>query len=114
MRKDVETFAEIMDAKLTANAHKGHWGGCAPEWLLVRLQEECGELARKVLERKDALTLMDISQRGTLNTKHAEQIAREAADVANFALMVADVCGGLSGLTALACGATKPKKDGDA
>lgn len=110
MRQDVTTFAEIMDRKLSANAHKGHWGGCRPEWLLARLLEEAGELAACLLKRDDALRMLQISERGALNPDYAKTIAREAADVANFALMIADLCGGLSGLTAIECGATKPKE----
>lgn len=95
MRKEVKMFAEIMEQQLAANDHKGHWGGCRPEWLLARLTEEAGELAQALLQRDDAIRLMNTAQRGTLNPKHAERIAKEAADVANFALMIADVCGGV-------------------
>jgi NTP pyrophosphatase (non-canonical NTP hydrolase) len=89
LRESVRLFAEAMETKLRENDHKGHWGDCDPRWLLARLDEERGELIDTVFVRlrqqKDGLDWPE----------SAESILREAADVANFAMMVADVCGGL-------------------
>jgi hypothetical protein len=61
-----------MRAKLEANEHKGSWRR-TPTYLLMRgLRDELEELA-------DALIA---------NTPEA--VVKEAADVANFALMIAD------------------------
>lgn len=68
----VAWFALQMQAKLEANAHKGTWMHDHPLELLARLQEEAGELAAAVLSGKG--------------------ITGEAADVGNFAMMVATVC----------------------
>lgn len=74
-------FALLMEAKLEANRHKGDrdgWIRCSVgDFLLPRLREEFGELCDALPEGAPA------------------EIAAEAADVANFAMMIADVCGGL-------------------
>ena len=80
MRPIVSWFARLMEQKLSKNDHKGGWVGCTPSWLLRRLRAETNELARALKCHKKAPAL----------------IAREAADVANFAMMIADVTGGLA------------------
>lgn len=79
LRPEVLAFAHIMEQKLRENDHKSHWSDCAPSWLLGRLREETTELA------------------GAIGSgyKSPEHIGREAADVANFAMMIADVAGAL-------------------
>lgn len=72
-RFQVEKFADLMEQRLLANEHKGGWRGCTYEHLFGRLIEECYELMNAVL--------------GNLP---ADVIAREAADVGNFAMMIAD------------------------
>ena len=76
-RKEVELFADAMERKLQANEHKGGWKHDSAMSLLPRLRQEVQELTRAVGEGTD------------------EDILSEAADVANFAMMVADVCGEL-------------------
>ena len=67
-------FAWRMAAKLDANAHKGSWRELSPFFLLHRLRQETAELAR------------------ALHSGAArEAIIDEAADVANFAMMIADM-----------------------
>lgn len=77
LRSEVEWFALEMEAKLRENDHKGHWRNCSLEYLRTRIHEELGEL----------LTTLD-----AVPVESSEQITREAADVANFAMMIADVC----------------------
>ncbi len=84
VRPVVGTFADAMEARLAANDHKGGWGDCDVLWLLGRIREERIELC-------DAVNML-MSGLAT-----PEAVLREAADVANFAMMVADVCGGLEG-----------------
>lgn len=74
-------FAHEMEGKLAKNRHKGDREGWRKDdalALLKRLEDEVREL-------RDAVELRDTSER----------ITGEAADVANFAMMIADVCGGL-------------------
>ncbi len=70
-RQAVRDFALLMEQRLQANDYKGGWGGCESAWLFKRLLEE-------VFELEEALNT------GT-NVQH------EAADVANIAMMMADI-----------------------
>jgi NTP pyrophosphatase (non-canonical NTP hydrolase) len=81
LRPEVQKFAEAMEEQLRANDHKPGWKKDHPRMLGPRLEEEMRELQAEV-------------ERAARNPK---QILKEAADVANFAMMVADVCGGLGG-----------------
>lgn len=73
VRLEVLRFALLMEATLRANDRKGGWKSCTPSWLLRRLKAEVGELHRASVKR---LPQADVE--------------REAADVANFAMMIAD------------------------
>lgn len=79
-RTSVNWFAEQMELKLRDNDHKGGWARCEHSWLLDRLKQEVGEL-EKALDQVD----------------NQENVIKEAADVANFALMIADLAGRLYG-----------------
>jgi NTP pyrophosphatase (non-canonical NTP hydrolase) len=74
MHKSVAWFTEQMEQKLKENRHKGGWSKCERWWLIKRLKEEVYEL--------------DLSMGRHLS--NSEEIIREAADVANFAMMIAD------------------------
>lgn len=78
MRNSVKRFAELMEARLMENDHKGGWENDMPTALLVRMMEETGELAREMVLRQ---------------VSSPTQLAREAADVANFAMMIAETSG---------------------
>lgn len=102
LRPKVVAFAQAMERKLRKNDDKGGWSHCGTGWLLGRLLEEVYELAD--LARVDAVTLgmlgivVDRVRRFQPTMKaHAavETIRDEAADVANFTMMLTDVCGGL-------------------
>jgi NTP pyrophosphatase (non-canonical NTP hydrolase) len=74
-------FAGEMEKKLEANRHKGDaegWRMCSPFTLLDRLREETGELS----------TAMDLIP--PADPAVFPKIIAEAADVANFAMMIAD------------------------
>ncbi len=62
-----------MEIELQANDHKGGWKNCWMEDLLERIPEEYQELLEAV------------------KSGNLESIISEAADVANFAMMVADI-----------------------
>lgn len=85
-RREVQWFSCEMEAVLRANDHKGGWHGEDAGWLVERLREEVDELA-KALDAHRA----ELASRERYVAKTATVI-REAADVANFAMMIADVC----------------------
>lgn len=78
MRTEVERFAKLMEQQLVANDHKGGWSHEHVDHLVVRLVEEVSELMGAIAYGSGS-----------------DVVAKEAADVANFAMMVADVVGGL-------------------
>ena len=72
LRPEVAAFAQEMERKLRANDHKEHWSALSRQRLFMRLTQERTEL-RRACERGDPV-----------------EILAEAADVANFAMMIAD------------------------
>lgn len=83
-RPEVRAFANLMERQLRANDHKPGWKGDHWVDLFNRIEQERLELGVEC----------SVNSRG-LRTGTPETIGREAADVANFAMMVADVCGAL-------------------
>ena len=71
LRPEVLAFALEMESKLRANDHKAHWRECSLDYLLTRLEQEA-------LELREAINCGD-------------GVIGEAADVANFAMMIADI-----------------------
>lgn len=99
LRPEVRAFAHLMEAQLRANDHKPGWKRDDPTALACRAEEELAELKSAVenwsLSRVQG---MDDIGRGADPLSPAERakiVGEEAADVANFAMMVADVCGAL-------------------
>lgn len=81
-------FAKRMEAKLEKNRHKGDRAGWLqddPNDLLDRLREEMDELAGAMHEAYGPM-------QGGMQTRQwaAMTVANEAADVANFAMFLAD------------------------
>ncbi len=75
LRSEVQEFAQMMEKKLRAKDYKGGWQDESIEdWLFPALWEEVLELALAIRENKSEVL-----------------IAEEAVDVANFAMMIADV-----------------------
>lgn len=99
VRPEVAVFARLMELKLRQNDHKGGWKNWCPNEALVRLREEANEVAKE-------LTPPRCSCR-EINCEHAlsqafwkpdpERTGMEAADVANFAMMIADMAGAFAG-----------------
>lgn len=90
-RPEVRAFADLMEAQLRANDHKPGWKDDTDLDLFERLGEESAELLAAL--HRNAKRLMwgdDWVMEDTVL-----RVGREAADVANFALMIADVCGAL-------------------
>ena len=71
---DIRRFVEAMTYKLAKNAHKGKWEGLSIEEAFDRLKEETAELQAEVHGTRNMVAVM-----------------LEAADVANFALIVAAI-----------------------
>ncbi|MGC1304769.1 MAG: hypothetical protein WA840_20560 [Caulobacteraceae bacterium] len=94
-RPEVVAFANLMERQLRANAHKPGWKSDRADALFVRLREEAEEL-RWALVSDQTYDTSDRGARLTPEQHRMGRVGREAADVANFAMMIADVCGALS------------------
>jgi hypothetical protein len=86
VRPEVARFALLMEAKLRANDFKRHWSCSSLQYLSARLTQERKELSEAIATRTG--------------------VGEECADIANFAMMIADKCGGLPTLepAAAKCG----------
>ena len=95
IRPEVTTFARCMQHKLDVNKHKDDagwkrtpdgsrkgWAGCDMQFLTGKLAEECDELVRAIY----------------VDQPNPDEICKEAADVGNIAMMIADNCGALRDL----------------
>ena len=89
LRPSVLSFALLMERVLRDNDHKGGWQDCEPDWLLTRLRQEVNELDEAM--RKGTIARHDESGR---TSDWPADVPREAADVANFAMMIVDVLDG--------------------
>lgn len=83
-RKSVAWFAQEMEAKLRENDHKEGWLGCRFSALFKCLRNESDEL----LVKAHPLQLDTMSEK--LTQEDACELIRECADIANFAMMIAD------------------------
>lgn len=79
IRPEVLAFARIMEAKLRAHDDRPGWK-----------EDQVGALLLRAIEELDEVR--DAWQTG----RSSKEMAAEAADVANFAMMIADVSGGLA------------------
>jgi NTP pyrophosphatase (non-canonical NTP hydrolase) len=85
MRPAVRAFALAMERELRINDYKGGWHETSPGYLMERLREETQELVGAMARKQ-----------GDPHSRKA-RILSEAADTANFAMMIADVAGALGG-----------------
>lgn len=90
-RPEVRAFANLMEAQLRANDHKPGWKNDTDLGLFERLGEESADLLSALHRHAKRLSWGD----GWVMEDTVPRIGREAADVANFAMMIADVCGAL-------------------
>lgn len=75
LRPEVREFALAMERRLRANDHKPGWKDADPDWLYLRLLEQKKQLEQALRwQQKPLLTVA-------------------ATDLANFAMMIADVAG---------------------
>ena len=68
--KIIEGFSNTMKIKLDVNGYKSHWSEKKNSYLLERLKEEVKDLENALINN--------------------EPILGECADIANFAMMIAD------------------------
>jgi len=74
LRSELQWFAEEMEKVLRQNDHKTHWSKCDIKYLHNRLMDEIHELSDSVACESPPVVII-----------------KEAVDVANFAMMLADV-----------------------
>ena len=108
----VDAFADEMESKLAANRHRGDrngWSGEAPHWLVARLLQEVNELIGTIewpeVQHRDIYAARWMIQAAMDRMTQFGPLLRvpgggafvrsECADIANFAMMIADVAGGL-------------------
>lgn len=91
-RPEVRNFADLMEAQLRANDHKPGWKNDPAMDLIPRLREEAVELEEATNRHAKRIGWGD----HWLGEDTSVRVGKEAADVANFAMMIADVCGALS------------------
>lgn len=87
-RKEVSLFAMEMERKLQENDHKGGWANCDPKYLIERLKEEVDELSRAMFPKCSCRGCADCNH---MNIPSVNKVVGEAADIANFAMMIADI-----------------------
>ena len=88
VRPQLLWFSEIMETKLKKNDNKGGWDNCEIDWLISRLKEEVKEIEDAWLIKKNDFGRS--AGEGFLLCPSSEDIQNECADVANFAMMIAD------------------------
>lgn len=88
-RREIVAFADLMERELRENDHKGGWAAEHYRHLFHRMQEETDELALAIYAR------IPWSRVQYLKDPDPVLVGSEAADIANFAMMIADVCGAL-------------------
>ncbi len=84
LRPEVLRFAVAMEERLRANEHKGGWYLDTVDSLTTRLYDEAEELVVVTVQQGNAG--LDSAEGKNLRVR----VRREAADVGNFAMMVAD------------------------
>jgi NTP pyrophosphatase (non-canonical NTP hydrolase) len=93
-RPSVMAFAVLMEAKLRANDRKPHWGDQPVGYLAERLVQEAQELLAALKQWRAAVGAYE--ETGAAPVARAVDAVRlECADVANFAMMIADNVGAL-------------------
>lgn len=89
VRPEVQWFAIEMEKKLALNDHKTGWKDCEVDMLISRLKEETQELEDEWWKRKNDFGRS--ASEGFMFTSSNEELIKECADIANFAMMVADL-----------------------
>ncbi len=77
IRPELAAFVEVMESRLRENAHRGDWRTFNFYFLVASLASNIGQLVR------------------AFQVDKPEVVLRSAADTANYAMMIADLFGGL-------------------
>ena len=77
LRPELAAFAKVMESRLKENAHRGDWRSYNFYYLAACLTANLGHMIRAYQAEK------------------LESIPKSAADTANYAMMISDLCGGL-------------------
>lgn len=88
IRQPLIWFADKMEEKLKKNDHKGGWDNCEIGWLIKRLEEETEELKNHYW--KFTHENGRSAGEGFIIPSETVDIINECADVANFAMMIAN------------------------
>lgn len=96
VRPEVRRFGMLMERVLRDNDHKGGWDRETARSLLERLKQEVRELSEAIAAMPTPCHCRSVGDcpHGMFGPTR-EEVAREAADVANFAMMIVDVFGEL-------------------
>ncbi len=84
LRPKLAAFAEMMEAVLKQNDHKGGWQDMQLDEVVARIDEELEELKHVLQYRDGSYNLFP-------NERAREKGKKEAADVANFCMMLVDL-----------------------
>lgn len=87
-REELKWFSKNMEQKLKENDYKGGWDDVTVNFLLERLDCEFKEL-QNIINEFISDTGRSVED-GLLLPIYPQDIVRECADVANFAMMIAD------------------------
>jgi hypothetical protein len=90
LRPEVQKFALLMESQLRMNDHKGGWKHEDEIHLMPRVRDETCELDVALMRGPGTAVPY-----GPRDVKARRRIGAEAADVANFCMMVADVAGAM-------------------
>ncbi len=84
LRPELLLFVQEMQEQLDRNKEKGHWRGCDDEILISELQMHVGALQRTLYKQPDHKTSSG------RKADWLRKVADDAADIANFAMMLWD------------------------
>ncbi len=84
-RGSVKWFAEEMERELRNNDHKSGWENSNPRDLIPRIEGETRELVLLAHDLKLG------TAREKISPEQKKKLISECADIANFAMMVADI-----------------------
>ena len=85
LRQSIQEFALDMNRKMEENDWKGGWDNCDLEHLLMRLTQEKSELSKAIRKHED-----NYYSPQPVDIELIQRVIDEAADVGNFAMMIAD------------------------
>lgn len=99
LRKEVRAFAEVMEIQLRKHDKKRGktgWKDGNAAYIASRMMEEIGEVLGELNPRDRigiylANQLAERCEMGSVDPKHPDKLCEELADVANLAMMLADV-----------------------